>query len=148
MSSNSHPAPREVIVHGKSRGFAQEITLGPHRLSADEPTELGGTDTGPNPYDLLLSALGACTSMTISMYARRKRWPLEDVTVTLRHEKIYPVDCEHCETREGRIDRVERDVKLHGNLDDEQRARLLDIANKCPVHRSLKAEIDVLTRLV
>lgn len=141
-------APREISVHGNSGGFAQEIQVGPHQLKADEPTTVGGTDTGPNPYDLLLSALGACTSMTISMYARRKQWPLEAVTVTLRHEKIYAIDCEHCETREGRIDRVERDVKLHGDLDDEQKSRLLDIANKCPVHRSLKSEIDVLTRLV
>jgi uncharacterized OsmC-like protein len=127
---------REAIVHGKTAGFAQEITVGNHRLVADEPQEVGGTDTGPGPYELLISALGACTSMTISLYARRKGWPLDAVTVKLRHAKV------------DRVDRIERDVELHGELSEDQRARLLDIANKCPVHKTLTSQIDIQTRLV
>ena len=136
-----------VIVHGNAAGFAQEISVGPHRLAADEPVAAGGTDTGPNPYDLLLAGLGACTSMTVAMYARRKQWPLEAVTVRLRHSKIHAADCESCETKEGLLDRIERDVEFTGPLSEEQRARLLEIANKCPVHRTLTSEVDIQTRL-
>lgn len=136
-----------VIVRGDATGFAQEIEAGRHRLVADEPIEAGGTDSGPSPYDLLLAALGACTSMTISMYARRKRWPLEHVTVRLRHAKIHAEDCAECETKEGMLDRIEREISLSGPLDAEQRARLLEIANRCPVHRTLVSEIDIRTRL-
>ena len=136
-----------VIVRGDATGFAQEIEAGRHRLVADEPIEAGGTDSGPSPYDLLLAALGACTSMTISMYARRKRWPLEHVTVRLRHAKIHAEDCAECETKEGMLDRIEREIGLSGPLDAEQRARLLEIANRCPVHRTLVSEIDIRTRL-
>jgi putative redox protein len=136
-----------VVVTGRGSGFAQDIVVGPHRLSADEPTGAGGTDTGPNPYDLLLAALGSCTSMTVAAYARRKQWPLEAVTVRLRHSKLHAADCESCETKEGRLDRIERDIELTGPLDDEQRARLLEIAGKCPVHRTLVSEVDVRTRL-
>jgi putative redox protein len=139
---------RQVVVHGSAAGFAQEVTVGGHRLVADEPIDQGGADTGPGPYDLLISALGACTSMTIAIYARRKQWPLESVTVRLRHSKIYAADCEECETKEGKLDRIERDVELHGALTDEQRTKLLEIANKCPVHRTLTSEIDIRTRLV
>jgi putative redox protein len=138
----------EVIVRGGADGFAQAIGAGRHALVADEPEEFGGTDTGPAPYDLLLAALGACTSMTVSMYARRKRWPLDGVTVKLRHAKIHATDCEECETKEGMLDRIERDVELRGSLTEEQRARLLEIANKCPVHRTLVSEIAIRTRLV
>ena len=141
------PGPREVVVRGGAGGFAQEIVVGPHRLAADEPTAAGGADTGPNPYDLLLASLGACTSMTVALYARRKRWPLEGVTVRLRHAKIHAADCADCETREGMIDRIERDIELAGALTDEQRARLLEIAGRCPVHRTLVSEIDIRTRL-
>ena len=140
--------PREAVVHGSAKGFAQEITAGGHRLVADEPRAVGGTDTGPSPYDLLISALGACTSMTVSLYARRKQWPLEAVTVRLRHSKIHAADCADCETKDGMLDHIERDVELHGDLSEEQRARLLDIANRCPVHRTLTSEIDIRTRLV
>jgi uncharacterized OsmC-like protein len=140
--------PREVIVEGNAKSFAQQVTVDQHRLVADEPREAGGSDTGPAPYDLLLVALGACTSMTVGLYARRKQLPLEAVRVRLRHTKIHAEDCANCETQEGRLDRIERDVELVGNLDEDQRARLLDIANKCPVHRSLKAEIEIATRLV
>ena len=136
-----------VIVHGNAAGFAQAIVAGSHHLTADEPTDAGGSDTGPTPYDLLLAALGSCTSMTLAMYARRKGWPLEAVTVRLRHAKIHAADCDACETREGRLDHVERSVELAGALSDDQRARLLDIANKCPVHRTLMSEIHVETRL-
>ena len=137
-----------MIVAGSAAGLAQEITVGRHRLSADEPVTEGGTDTGPNPYDLLLAALGACTSMTLALYARRKQWPLRAVTVRLRHSRIHAADCESCETREGMLDHIEREVDLMGELDAEQRARLLEIANRCPVHRTLTSEIDIRTRLV
>ena len=139
--------PGTVIVHGNAAGFVQVIAAGSHQLTSDEPTHVGGSDTGPTPYDLLLAALGSCTSMTVAMYARRKRWPLEAVTVRLRHSKIHAADCEACETKEGRLDRIERTLELSGVLSDDQRARLLDIANKCPVHRTLMSEIHVETRL-
>src|SRR4029077_9644008 len=123
-----------VIVRGAATGFAQEIIAGPHQLAGDEPTSVGGTDTGPTPYDLLLAAIGSCTSMTLAMYARRKRWPLEAVTIRLRHSKIHAADCEACETTDARIDQIERDIELTGVLSDDQRARLLEIANKCTAH--------------
>ena len=136
----------DVVVRGSAAGFAQEIFAGLHRLSADEPQAAGGTDTGPSPYDLLLAALGSCTSMTVAMYARRKGWPLEQVRVRLRHSKIYASDCAECETKEGKIDRIERDIEFVGALTTEQRSRLLEIANRCPVHRTLTSEIDIRTR--
>jgi putative redox protein len=139
--------PREVVVDGSAKGFAQNIGLGDHRLVADEPTAVGGTGTGPGPYDLLLAALGSCTSMTVGLYARGKQWPLEAVRVRLRHSKIHAADCQDCETKVGMIDQIERDIELVGSLDGEQRARLLDIANKCPVHRTLTSEIAIRTRL-
>lgn len=135
-----------MIVRGNAKGFAQDVMAAGHRLVADEPASAGGTGTGPGPYDYLLTALGACTSMTLSLYARRKQWPLEDVTVTLRHAKIHARDCESCETQEGKLDRIERDIELHGALDDEQKTKLLEIADKCPVHRTLMYEIDIQTR--
>jgi putative redox protein len=146
-TSRDTTEPGTVIVHGSADGFAQTIVAGRHALTADEPIAVGGTDTGPTPYDLLLAALGSCTSMTVAMYARRKNWPLEAVTVRLRHAKIHAADCAECETKEGRIDHIERDVELTGVLTDEQRARLLDIANKCPVHRTLLSEIHIQTQL-
>ena len=139
---------RSVVVRGRAAGFAQEIHAGPHRLHADEPASAGGTDSGPSPYDLLLAALGACTSMTVAMYARRKAWPLDEVTVHLRHSKIYATDCAECETKEGMLDRIERDIHFAGQLTEEQRSKLLEIANKCPVHRTLTSEIDIETRVV
>jgi uncharacterized OsmC-like protein len=137
-----------VVVSGNASGFAQEIEAGRHRIAADEPAAAGGTDTGPSPYDLLLGALGACTSMTVAMYARRKQWPLERVSVRLQHARIHAEDCAECETKEGRLDRIEREISLIGPLTAEQQARLLEIANRCPVHRTLTSEIDIRTRLV
>ena len=134
-----------VTEAGEGR-FAQLIAAGRHRLRADEPQSAGGDDSGPGPYDLLLAALGACSSMTVRMYAAQKKWPLERVTVELKHDKIHAADCSECETREGRIDRIERVLTLEGGLDDAQRARLLEIANKCPVHRTLHGEVWIPTR--
>ena len=137
-----------VIVHGTAAGFAQEIEVGSHELFADEPVSYGGTDTGPSPYDLLLAALGSCTSMTIGLYARKRSWPLEKITVLLRHSKIHAQDCDDCETKEGKVDRIWRDIHLDGNLSDEQRAKLMEIADKCPVHQTLTSEINIKTRAV
>ena len=137
----------EVVVRGGAQGFAQEITAGPHRLTADEPQAAGGGDTGPDPYALLLASLGSCTSMTIGLYARRKQWPLEGVTVRLRHSRIHAKDCADCETREGTLDRIDREIELAGPLSAEQRQRLLAIADRCPVHRTLVSEIDIRTQL-
>ena len=135
-----------LIVRGDATGLAQEIETGRHRLVADEPVEAGGTDTGPSPYELLLAALGACTSMTLSMYARRKQWPLERVTVRLRHDKIHAKDCAECETKEGMLDQIEVAIGLEGPLDADQRKRIREIADKCPVHRTLTSEIRIVTR--
>ncbi|MET1084736.1 MAG: alpha/beta fold hydrolase [Burkholderiales bacterium] len=127
--------------------FAQSISVGPHWLRADEPISLGGTDLGPSPYDLLLAALGACTSMTVRMYADQKKWPLERVAVALTHEKVYAKDCAACETKYGKVDHIDRRIDLEGPLDDKQRQRLLEIANKCPVHRTLHSEVLIKTEL-
>ena len=139
--------PREVIVRGAATAFVQEVVVGPHRLAADEPIAAGGSDSAPTPYDLLLASLGSCTSMTIGLYARRKGWPLDSVAVRLRHDRIHAEDCEDCETRDGMIDRIEVDVELVGSLTESQRARLLEIAGRCPVHRTLTSEVSIRTRL-
>jgi putative redox protein len=139
------PAEGSVVVAESGSGpYGQAITAGHHRLTADEPAPTGA-DTGPTPYDLLLAGLGACTSMTIRMYAERKRWPLERVTVTLRHSRIHADDCAGCQTHTGLLDRIERVIRLDGDLGDEQRTRLLEIADKCPVHRTLRSEIVIET---
>jgi uncharacterized OsmC-like protein/alpha/beta superfamily hydrolase len=142
--------PRDtVLVRETGAGkFQQEIAIGPHRLIADEPASAGGEDAGPSPYDLLSAALGACTAMTIRLYADAKKLPLERVGVNLRHEKIHASDCSECETKEGRVDRIERVIELEGPLDDAARAKLLEIANKCPVHRTLHSEVVIPTRLL
>jgi putative redox protein len=137
-----------VIVHGDAKSFAQKIDIGTHKLTSDEPVSFGGTDTGSSPYDLLLAALGACTSMTIGLYARKRKWPLDDITVSLRHEKIHARDCDDCDTKEGKVDRIWREIHLTGNLSDEQRAKLMEIADKCPVHRTLTSEINIKTRAI
>ncbi|MBL4846785.1 MAG: bifunctional alpha/beta hydrolase/OsmC family protein [Planctomycetes bacterium] len=136
-----------VRVEGGPSGFAQAVQAGPHSLRADEPRRVGGTDTGPAPYDLLLAGLGACTSMTLRMYADRKGWPLDGVQVRLKHDKIHAKDCEECETKTGRVDRIQREVTILGpDLDAAQRKRLLEIADRCPVHRTLESEIRIETR--
>ena len=139
--------PGVVIVRGAADGFVQEIIAGPHHLRSDEPTAVGGTDTGPTPYDLLLGALGSCTSMTMAMYARRKKWPLERVTVRLRHSRVHAEDCAACETQNAWLTVIDREIALEGSLDEDQRARLLAIANRCPVHLTLSARIDIRTKL-
>ncbi len=138
--------PRQVVVRETRNGkFQQTISAGPHRLLADEPTAAGGEDTGLSPYDFLLAGLGACTSMTMRLYADRKSLPLERVTVTLRHSKIHAQDCAECETREAMLDQIDRGIRIEGALDTEQRKRLMEIADKCPVHRTLTSKIRIVT---
>ena len=137
-----------VIAEGDASGFAQRVIAGTHELSADEPVAVGGTDTGPDPYQLLLAALGSCTSMTVALYARRKQWPLRRVHVRLAHSRVHADDCVHCDTRQGQIDRIEQEIQFDGDLSPEQRGRLMEIAQKCPVHRTLTSEIDIVTRFV
>jgi uncharacterized OsmC-like protein/fermentation-respiration switch protein FrsA (DUF1100 family) len=139
--------PRQVVVREtRNSKFQQTVSIGPHRMLADEPAAAGGEDTGPGPYDFLLAGLGACTSMTMRLYADRKALPMERVTVTLRHGKIHARDCEECETREGMLDQIERVIAIEGALDADQRKRLMEIADKCPVHRTLTSEIRIVTR--
>ncbi len=131
----------DVIVTSQAN-LQNEVRYGDHTFITDEPTEVGGEDAGPDPYTLLLGALGSCISMTTMLYARRKGWPLERVTVRLRQQRIHAKDCEECErTTEGFINRIERAVSFEGNLSDEQRARLQEISRKCPVHKTLTSEI-------
>ncbi len=136
-----------VTVRTGAEGFYTELFANGYPMVADEPSSYGGTGQGPSPYDYLLAALGACTSMTVQMYARRKKWPLETAVVRLRHEKIHAEDCEHCEEKDAKIDRFERELDLKGDLVDEQRRRLLEIAEKCPVHRTLHGDVLIETRL-
>lgn len=138
----------DIVVRETGEGrFIQNISAGPHQLRADEPESVGGNDSGFSPYDLLLAGLGACTSMTLRMYATQKKWPLENITVTLRHDKVHARDCADCETREGKVDLIEREITLTGDLDSAQRSRLMEIADKCPVHRTLHSEVVIRTAL-
>jgi putative redox protein len=143
----SDDTPTNTVIvqetgHGK---FQQEIISGRHHLIADEPPDVGGLGSGPGPYDLLLAALGACTAMTLRLYADRKNIPLIRAAVRLHHGKVYATDCAECETKEGMLDRIERVITLEGDLTAEQRARLMEIADKCPVHRTLTSEINIRT---
>jgi len=136
----------QIVVHGDARTFQQQITAGRHRFIADEPVSVGGGDAGPDPYDYLLASLGVCTSMTVGYYARRNRWPLEQITVSLSHARIHARDCEECETKEGMVDRIDVEIELSGSLSELQRAKLMEIAAKCPVHRTLTSEINIRLR--
>jgi uncharacterized OsmC-like protein/fermentation-respiration switch protein FrsA (DUF1100 family) len=139
-------APRNVVVRETRNGkFQQTVSIGPHQMLADEPIAAGGEDTGPGPYDFVLAGLGACTSMTMRLYADRKSLPLERVTVTLKHSKIHAEDCADCETRAGMLDQIDRSIAMEGALDAEQRKKLMEIADKCPVHRTLTSEIHIVT---
>jgi len=135
-----------VVVRGTAKDFLQEIVSGWHYLRADEPVSAGGNDTAPGPYDYLLIALGSCTSMTVGLYARGKQFPLETITVSLSHSRIHAEDCEECETSDGMLDRIEAQIDLTGPLTPEQHAKLMDVAGKCPVHRTLKSEINIRLR--
>jgi len=160
-SANPAPARRDpsllqrevtqgtVIVASTGHGgFEQALLDGRHSLVADEPVAAGGGDAGPGPYELLLMALGSCSSMTVHLYAARKQWPLEQVIVKLRHERVYIEDCADCADPKSRIDRIHKQVELIGALDAAQRARLVEIAGQCPVHRTLSSKIDIRTELV
>jgi putative redox protein len=135
--------PREAVVvtdAGTGR-YTQRITAGHHVLTTDEPVSVGGADAGPNPYELLLAALGACTSMTLRMYADRKGVPLRRTTVRLRHDRVHAKDCAQTEQRIGMLSRIRREITMEGPLTDEDRERLVEIADRCPVHRTLSSEI-------
>ncbi len=136
------------VVVCTADGICSEVTVDGHALVADEPPDVGGTGAGPNPYDYLLTALGSCTAITVRMYADRKGWPLESVTVRLGHQRIHAKDCEECETESGRLDHIELELDLEGPLDDEQRQRLREMADRCPVHRTLDSEVLIQTRIV
>lgn len=146
-TSEAGPVEGTVVVAEAGTGtYTQHITAGRHLLVADEPRPIGD-DAGPTPYDLLLAALGSCTSMTLRMYAARKGWPLQQVRVNLRHSRIHAKDCADCETRNGWVDHIEREIELVGDLDDEARARLLHMADRCPVHQTLTSEVHIATSL-
>jgi len=141
--------PGSVLVASTGRGpFEQVLLDGRHTLSADEPVTVGGADAGPGPYELLLMALGACTSMTINLYAARKKWPLDQAIVRLRHDRVYADDCVDCEDPKAKIDRISMSIELIGALDDAQRTRMMEIAKQCPVHRTLTGKIDIRSDLV
>ncbi len=137
----------EVRVVGAASGFRNRVLAGSRELVADEPASVGGTDAGPNPYDYLLAAIGACTNMTLRMYANRKQWPLEGVESRLKHSKIHARDCQDCQSESGRIDVIEKELTVHGPLSEEQRERLLEIAGRCPVHRTMTSETVIRSRL-
>jgi putative redox protein len=142
-----HPEPGTVVVTASGDGtYTQQVTTATHALLVDEPVALGGADAGPNPYELLLASLGSCTAITLRMYADRKGIPLTRSTIRLRHDRVHARDCERCETERGLLSRITREIELEGDLDDDQRAKLMLIADKCPVHRTLSSEIVIETR--
>ena len=142
---NDNKTPK-IVVRGGADSFKQEIIAGKHRLVADEPVSAGGGDAGPDPYDYLLASLGVCTSMTVGLYARRKQFPLENIAVSLWHSRIHARDCEECETKDGMVDRIDVELELTGPLTSEQHVKLMEIAGKCPVHRTLTSEINIRLR--
>ena len=146
MAAQSDNTTPQIVVRGDAENFEQEITAGKRGLVADELVSAGGGEVGPDPYDYLLASLGVCTSMTVGLYARRKQFPLENINVSLRHSRIYAEDCEECETKEGMLDRIDIEIDLTGPLSTEQHAKLMEIAAKCPVHRTLTSEINIRLR--
>ena len=138
---------KRIVARTGQAGFLTDILVNDHSMVADEPLAVGGTNLGPTPYDFLVAGLGACTSMTLRMYADRKGWPLDSVTVRLKHQKIHSDDCETCDDSTGMLDLIDRDIELAGPLDNDQKKRLKEIANKCPVHRTLQSEIVINTTL-
>jgi putative redox protein len=146
MNEDQKPAVVEVEETLSGR-YMQTLRTGRHAFTADEPRAAGGNDAGPGPYEFLLMGLGACTSMTLRMYAQLKQMPLERVRVRLTHRKVHAQDCADCATREGKIDEITREILLEGDLTEAQRERLLEIANRCPVHRTLSSEIKVRSHL-
>jgi len=147
VAGRAVPMGTVLVTENAFAPFGQDVTVGHHHLRADEPPTFGGQDTGPGPYDFLLAALGTCTGMTVRMYADRKQIPLEKVAVRLSHAKIHAEDCEDCDTERGKIDVIEREIELIGDLDDSTRTLLLEVADRCPVHRTLHSEIKVRSRL-
>ncbi len=145
VASGDQPV-EHVVVRGNASGFLQEAVAGNYHFQVDEPISVGGTESAPDPYDYLLAALGACTSMTVGWYARQKNIPLENVVVSLRHSRIHAKDCGECETKAGMLDRIDLEVQLNGSITPEQHAKLIEVAGKCPVHRTLKSEIDIRLR--
>jgi uncharacterized OsmC-like protein len=148
MATQTGKEAPHIIVRGGAENFQQEVSAGKHYFVADEPVNVGGGDTGPDPYDYLLASLGVCTSMTVGLYARRNYLPLDNITVSLWHSRIHARDCEECETEDGIVDRIDVEVELTGSLTAEQRAKLMEIAAKCPVHRTLTSEINIRLRKV
>ena len=136
-----------VTTKTPNRGFTTDIEASGHKFVADEPIEVGGDDEGPSPYDILVSALGACTGMTINLYAKRKGFPLTNVIVYLKHNKVYIEDCLDCENSKSKIDVIDRTITLEGNLSEDQKTRLLEIADKCPVHKTLTSGFKINTSL-
>ena len=139
--------PRTVVVEGPTTGFRTEVQVAGHHVTIDEPVPVGGSDAGPSPYEMLLAALGSCTAMTLRLYADRRKWPLERAVVKLRHHKVHAKDCVDCETKPAKMDVVDRVLVLQGPLDDAQRAKLVEIAERCPVHQTLGGTIRVNTTL-
>ena len=142
-SASAETPVEHVVIRGKASGFLQEATAGKYTFHIDEPVSVGGTESAPDPYDYLLAALGSCTSMTVGYYARRNKIPLEEVTVRLSHSRIHAKDCEECTTKTGMLDRIDLKVELTGPITPEQHAKLMEVAAKCPVHRTLKSEINI-----
>ena len=138
--------PRSVVVAGPATGFRTDVEVGGHHLVVDEPIAVGGADAGPTPYEMLLAGLGACTVMTLRIYADRRKWPLERARVTLQHRKVHAQDCVDCDKRDAKMDVIDRIIFLEGQLDEEQRTKLIEIAERCPVHQTLKGKIQVNTR--
>ena len=139
---------RRVVVEGTAKDYRQKVHIGPFHLVADEPVSMGGGDTGPGPYEYLLTALGTCTSMVVSMIARQRGWPVESIRITMRHDRIHAEDCMECETKRGMVDHIVREIEIEGDLTEEQRATLFSIAQRCPVSTTLMSEIRIEDHLV